>query len=307
MSRKEPLSKSYRSDPYQMPGYIIITPAHNEEALIGRAAESVVAQSVRPLKWVVVSDASTDRTIAVIETFASEHSFIEVVDLKRDAGRNFGNKVRAFNAGLERVKELDFDFIGNLDADISFEPDYFANILKQFTAAPKLGLAGGMVHTTVNGRFVSQDVALDSVAGAVQLFRRKCFEQIGGYRPMPGGGIDTAAEIAARMHGWETRTFLEFPVREHRLTGTASVGPLTACIKFGKRMYSLGYSPLFFCLRCLYRIMQPPAVLGSGATFYGYVASAIRREPRAMPPEAVRFLRHEQRGKLKRLLGFRAA
>jgi len=290
-----------------MPGYVIITPAHNEDALIGRTAESMAAQTIPPLKWVVVNDASTDRTREVVESYAARYPFIELVNLDRAAGRHFGNKVGAFNAGFERVKELGYDFIGNLDADISFGPVYFENILQQFRADPKLGLAGGMVHTTVNGEFVSQEVALDSVAGAVQLFRRKCFEQVGGYRPMPNGGIDAVAEIAARMHGWTTRTFAEFPVQEHRMTGSATSRPLTFRVKEGRRMHSLGYSPLFFCVRCLYRIKEKPVVVGSIAALYGYLASLFSRNPRAVSPEVVQFLRREQHGKLKRLLRIRTA
>ncbi len=289
-----------------MSSYVIITPAHNEEAFIAKTAESVVAQTVRPLKWVVVNDASGDQTREIIEKFAREHAFIELVNLDRAAGRHFGNKVRAFNAGLERVTHLGFDFIGNIDADLSFGPDYFANILRQFEGNPKLGLAGGMVHSCVDGEFESQNVALDSVAGAVQLFRRKCFEQVGGYRPLPNGGIDAAAEVTARMHGWMTQTFAEIQVLEHRRTGSATARPLTACVKEGRRMYSLGYSWLFFLFRCLYRSLKKPVVLGSCAGLYGYLASAVARNPVVLPPEVVRFLRQEQHGKLKRAFGLKA-
>ena len=230
------------------------------------------------------------------------------MDREREEGRHFGNKVHAFNEGLARMKDLDFAFVGNLDADITLEASYFAKLLGEFEADPKLGLAGGMVHTTVNGQFVSQEVALDSVAGAVQLFRRRCFEQIGGYRPLPNGGIDAAAEIAARMNGWTTRTFAELPVREHRLTGsTTSSSPLASRIKEGKRMYSLGYGLLFFGLRCLYRCFEQPAFVGSFAALYGYLRSAISRAPRDMSQEEVRFLRSEQRSKLMRSLGLRTA
>ena len=286
-----------------MAGYVIITPAHNEAALIGQTAESIAAQTMRPAKWVVVNDASSDRTREIIESHASRHDFIEVVNLERAAGRHFGNKVRAFNAGLDRVKHLAYDYVGNLDADMTVAPTYFAELLSRFTADAKLGLGGGMVHTSVGDKFVSQNVALDSVAGAVQLFRRECFEKIGGYRPMPGGGIDSAAEIAARMHGWETRTFPELRALEHRFTGTANASPVGASVKLGRRMYSLGYSPVFFCLRSLYRLFQPPLVIGSGALLYGYFSDAIQRKPQAVAPEVVRFLRQEQRGKLKRMLG----
>lgn len=290
-----------------MAKFVIITPAHNEEALIVHTAEAMIAQTVRPLRWVIVNDASTDRTRELVEGFAREHSFIEVVNLERAAGRHFGNKVRAFNAGLERVQGVDYEFVGNLDADMSLAPDYFQKLLAQFDVNPKLGIGGGMVHTTINGQFVSQEVALDSVAGAVQLFRRKCFEQIGGYRALPLGGIDAAAEIAARMHGWMTRTFPELPAWEHRFTGSATASPLKSRLKEGKRLYSLGYSPLFFLVRCLYRFRERPFLLGSLVAYWGFVMSAVGRTPIAVSPEMVSFLRAEQHGKLKRLIGLKAA
>lgn len=288
-----------------MSSYVLITPAHNEEALIGRTADSILAQTIRPLKWVVVNDASTDQTRQVVERYAQEHPFIELVNLERAAGRHFGNKVRAFNEGYARVKGLNYDFIGNLDADISFGPVYFENILRQFATDPKLGLAGGMVHTTINGQFVSQEVALDSVAGAVHLYRRKCFEDIGGYIPMPIGGEDSASEISARMHGWTTRTFPEFPVQEHRFTGSATAHPLRSRAKEGLRMYSLGYSPLFFLVRCVYRFRERPFLIGSCAAYFGFLKAAFARHPKMVSSEFVQFLRSEQRRKLKRLIGLK--
>ena len=290
-----------------MPAFVIITPAHNEESLIVHTAQAMIAQMIRPLKWVIVNDASTDGTRELIERLAREHSFIEVVNLERAAGRHFGNKVRAFNAGLERVKDLNLEFIGNLDADMSFEPNYFQSLLQQFESNPKLGIGGGMVHTTIDGKFVSQEVALDSVAGAVQLFRWKCFEQVGGYRAMPLGGIDAAAEVAARMLGWQTRTYPELVTREHRFTGAATASPLQSRLKEGKRMHSLGYSPVFFFVRCAYRILERPAVIGSVAALWGYFTSAISSAPVAVSPETVRYLRSEQHAKLKRLIRLKSA
>ena len=240
-----------------------------------------------------------------MDEYGSRYAFIEVVDHVRPPGRHFGNKVRAFNAGLDRLRGVEFDFVGNLDADISLESPYFECLLREFAADSKLGIAGGMIHTTMGDRYVSQEVALDSVAGAVQLFRKECFEQIGGYRTLPNGGIDAAAEIAARMNGWTTRTFEHLMVKEHRRTGSATATPLSARLREGRRMHSLGYSPLFFSLRCIYRVREQPAVIGSVAALYGYLVSALSRMPLAMSPQEVQFLRREQRGKMRRLLRLR--
>ncbi len=282
--------------------YAIITPAHNEEVFIERTIESVVSQTVLPAKWVIVNDSSTDRTRQIVESHVSCHDFIKLINLNREAGRHFGNKVRAFNSGVAALAECGYDYIGNLDADITLDRDYYERVLREFDKNPKLGIAGGMVSSYIDGRFVSQEVALDSVAGAVQLFRRGCFEQVGGYLALPFGGIDAAAEIMARMKDWSVRTFPEYRVLEHRRTGTATSGPIAARIKEGRRFYSLGYGFVFYCVRCVRRSMERPRLIGSAASLYGYLASLFRGKPVMLPPDVVRYLRSEQRGKLARVL-----
>ncbi len=287
--------------------YIVITPAHNEELFIEQAFRSISAQTVLPLKWIAVNDASTDATGALLDRCAAARpDLVEVVHLQRPQGRDFGNKARAFNAGLARAAGLDYAFIGNLDADISLAPDYLENILAAFDADAALGIAGGMVSSLIDGRFVSQKVALDSVAGAVQLFRRPCFEDVGGYLALPNGGIDAAAEITARSKGWAVRTLPELSVLEHRRTGTAAGRPLAARVREGRRLHALGYAFSFFMMRCIHRSMERPRIVGSAAALCGYLGALARQEPVALPPEVVSFLRREQRGKLRRALNIAA-
>ncbi|MBW8828577.1 MAG: glycosyltransferase family 2 protein [Burkholderiales bacterium] len=278
--------------------FVIITPAHNEEALIERTIESMISQVVRPIEWIIVNDNSTDCTADIVRRYAGQHDFLRLVDLHRTGTRHFGNKARAFNAGLAEVKTLDHLYVGNLDADISLERDYFKNILVEFESDPRLGIAGGMVSTRIGDRFVSQGVALDSVAGAVQLFRRSCFEEIGGYLALPEGGIDSAAEIMARMRGWKVRTFPALRVLEHRRTGTATALPVAAKLKEGRRLQSLGYGFMFLFLRCVYRSLEPPRGIGSAAMLVGYLQRMLKGHPIVLPPDVVSYLRAEQQRKL---------
>ncbi|MGD0207775.1 MAG: glycosyltransferase family A protein [Verrucomicrobiota bacterium] len=284
-----------------MSAYVIITPAHNEEAFIEQTIQSMIQQTFCPLKWIIVNDASTDRTREIVEECTRDRPFIRLVNMDRAAGRDFGKKVYAFNRGLEELHDLQYDFIGNLDADIELEPNYFENILRQFEKDTNLGIAGGQVFMKVGDKFVTHDETPDSVGGQVQLFRRKCFEDIGGYRPLKYGGIDAAAEIMTRMKGWNVRKFPENPVFEHRLTGFASGSQWKARMHDGRRFYSLGYGPMFYLARCVYRWKDPPVIVGSGAALVGYLWSMMRRQPIVLPRDVVRYLKAEHREKLKRV------
>lgn len=285
-----------------MRDYAIITPAHNEARLIPRTIDSVRNQTVRPAAWIIVDDASSDGTADVAATAIADLTFAHVVRVTRPPGRHFGNKVNAFNRGLAALPGVQYAYLGNLDADISLPARYYETVLDRFRDEPELGIGGGMVASQIGGRFVRQEVALDSVAGAVQLFRRECFESIGGYVPMPLGGVDTATEIKARMRGWRVRTFPDLEVREHRQTGSATAGPIASRYKEGRRLRGIGYSAMFFALRCAFRWRETPAVTGSIAALCGFVVSTLKREPLVMPPAEVRFLRAEQRAKVRRLL-----
>ena len=282
--------------------YVLITPAHNEEAFITQTIECVIKQDVRPIKWVIVNDGSSDRTKEIVEHYSEMHSFITPLDVERVSGRHFGYKARAFTRGFDVLRDLSFDLVGNLDADISLPTNYFSRLLAEFVDDPQLGIGGGMIHSRVDADYVSQSVALDSVAGAVQLFRRACFEQVGGYKILPNGGIDSVAEITARMKGWRVRTFAQLQVHEHRRTGSATARPLAARLREGYRFRSLGYGFLFYCARCVYRINETPRVVGSIVALAGYIASWIRRDPIVLAPDVVRYLRREQHQKLSQLL-----
>lgn len=289
------------------PAYVLITPARNEEEFIEATIRAVASQTLPPLRWIIVNDASTDRTAQLVETFARQHSFIRLVNLTREGGRNFGKKAEAFGRGLAEAKDLDYSFVGNLDADITVEPPYFEILLQKFAADQSLGIAGGCIYTKIGNTFESTDHTSDSVAGAVQMFRRKCFEDIGGYLPLPLGGIDAAAEITARMKGWRVSKVQELRASERRRTGTANVGVLESRVRLGKRFHSLGYHPMFYFLRCVYRVADAPFLIGSAAELFGFLGSVVQRKAIALPGPVVRHLRQEQMQKLRSLVFRRAA
>lgn len=283
--------------------YVIVTPARNEAPYIEHTLRSVAAQTVPPLRWVVVSDGSTDGTDEVVRRHQPACPWLELLRLPDREGRDFAAKVRAFEAGYERVRGLRFEVVVNLDADVSFPPDYFAFLLERFEAMPELGLAG--THYVEDGFHSYEDSFIDvhHVNGQCQLFRRRCYEDIGGYVPIRGGGIDWVAVRMARMKGWLTYSFHERVFEHHRKMGTASGGELQARMHYGRKDYFLGGHPLWELLRGAFQMTRKPYVLGGLGLWAGYFGCWLMRRPRAVPPEVMAFHQADQMRRLKALVG----
>jgi biofilm PGA synthesis N-glycosyltransferase PgaC len=278
--------------------YVIITPARNEATSIEQTIRAMVAQTIRPVKWVIVSDGSTDATDHIVSKYAAEHEWIESVRMPERKERHFAGKVNAFNAGYERVAGLEYDVIGNLDADITMDEGHFDFLLKKFAENPELGVAGTPFREgqrQYDYRFTS----VEHVSGACQLFRRDCFEEIGGYVPVKMGGIDLVAVLKARMKGWQTRSFPEKFCLHHRKIGTAKRSPLEASFKGGEGDYMLGMHPVWEIFRCIYQMSVPPVLLGGILRLAGFFWGVLTRVEKVVPPDLVQFRRAEQMRRLR--------
>ena len=289
-----------------LPGYVLVTPARNEAAHIGATLESVIAQTVRPLRWVIVDDGSTDGTAEVVTTHAQGQDWIELLRMPPRAAREFAGKVRAFEAGRARLNGLDYVVIGNLDADITLGPRHFESLLAHFVREPRLGVAGSPYAEDPDHpqrhAYAHPGANLEHVSGACQLFRRACYEAIGGYLALPGGGIDTAAGLAARAAGWQTRTYTEAVCLHHRPVGTAERGRLAARFQRGVRAWTFGGHPAWELLRGVADMRRPPFMLMGAAHWAGYGWAACRAVPRAVPPALVAQHRQEQLLRLGKLV-----
>jgi glycosyltransferase involved in cell wall biosynthesis len=283
--------------------YVLMTAAHNEEADIERTIQSVLAQTIRPVRWLIVSDNSTDRTNEIVQRYADQHSFICFHRVTRAPGRDFASKIVALRSGEHLLQGASYEFIGNMDADLSVEPTYFEDLMRQFEAHPRLGLAGGFVYEEVNGKFESRVVnRVYSVAHAAQLVRRECYEAIGGYAVLRYGGEDWHAQTSARMKGWDAQSIPELKIFHHRPTGGASSFYRSA-FRLGKLDYSFGTYFLFELIKCAGRLFKGPMLIGGLIRMVGYLDSYMRREPFLLSPELVAYLRKEQRERMLSLFG----
>ena len=278
--------------------YLLITAAKNEAEFIEKTILSVIDQIIKPAEWIIVNDGSTDDTEDIVKIYTNQYPFIKLFSRIQEERRNFASKVFAINYGLKNIDLNEYNFIGILDADVSFGPNYYSSLISKFKNRPKLGVAGGIFFDIYNGKKVKVYPSPFSVRGATQFFRLECFEQIGGLLPIKYGGEDGIACNAARMYGWEVCNFEDIEVVHHRPTGTVDRNILKARFRDGFVEYHLGYHPLFQLVKCIRRIKEKPIFFGSIFRFFGFWWANLKREERNISKELLSFIRKEQIGRL---------
>jgi poly-beta-1,6-N-acetyl-D-glucosamine synthase len=276
--------------------YIVISPVRDEEAYLRFTVESMLAQTIRPREWIIVNDGSTDGTAAIIDEYAVQYPWIRAVHrINRGFRKAGGGVVEAFNDGLRAVSVDDWDFIVKMDGDLTFEPTYFEKCLERFQRDPRLGIGGGVICYIENGAKRFEDCPEFHVRGATKIYRRECWDAIGGFWPAPGW--DTMDEVKANRLGWGTRSFPELHLHHHRYTGTAE-GIWGGMVKNGRANYVCGYHPLFMLAKCFRRLARKPYVVGSVALLYGFITGYLKQIPQASDAETIGFLRRQQLGRL---------
>ena len=277
--------------------YAVITPVRDEAEFIEKTLYSMVRQTVRPTEWVIVDDGSTDQTPEMVAGYAAGHPWLSLVRRADRGARQRGKGVvEAFYAGYETLT-ADYDFIVKLDGDLSFEPDYFESLLREFAASPRLGIAGGGVYERLDGHNWVLRAARDHVRGPTKVYRRACFEEIGGL--VPALGWDGVDEWKARSLGWEVRSFLDLKVLHYRVTGSAT-GSLKSRLEEGYGAYYMGYHPLFLIARGIQHMSSRPYLTGGMAMIVGFFIAPIRRKERLQDTSVIRYVRRTQ---FKQLLG----
>jgi glycosyltransferase involved in cell wall biosynthesis len=278
--------------------YAIISPVRDEAAYLPKTIKSIVNQTIQPMEWVIVNDGSTDHTAAVVDDAAARLPWLHAVHrANRGYRKSGGGVVEAFDAGYQALRSADWDFIVKLDGDLSFAPEYFERCFEYFSEDPKLGIGGGAIYNLVDGKLVLEACPRFHVRGATKIYRRDCWEALGGLLPAPGW--DTLDEVKAQMKGWTTRTFSDLPLTHYRYTGSAE-GLWRGLVKNGRASYICGYHPLFMAARCTARLIHRPFAIGSLALAYGYISGYITGLRRVNDPQLIQFLRGQQ---LRRLMG----
>ena len=279
--------------------YVLISPIRDEAEYFQKTIDSVATQTIRPAKWVIVDDGSTDQTGEMAERAAEQYPWIEVVHRTDRGGRLVGpGVIETFYDGHQRLNGLNYDYVCKLDGDLSFGKEYFEHLLGLFDHNPRLGSASGKVFLPVGHRFVEERMIDEHVAGQAKFYRRECFEEIGGFvRAVMWDGID---EHRARMAGWETRSYRdpELKIIHHRLMGSSHRSIIHGRLRWGRGQYFMGTHPLYIIASGISRMRERPFVVGGLCIMLGYFLAYLRQHPRYEDKEFRRELRKWQ---LKRL------
>ena len=276
--------------------YVIITPVRDEERYIRDTIQSVRSQTVKPKQWIIVNDGSTDRTADVIKEYTYGCRWIRTLHRGNRGYRKSGaGVVEAFYDGYNSLDYEDWEFLVKLDADLRFDESYFEHCFNHFLKNPKLGIGGGMVYNLLNKKERAEKTPIFHVRGATKIYRRACWDDIGGLIRAPGW--DTVDELKANMLGWQTTTFSNLRVVQLKPTGTAE-GKLKDLVKGGRAAYISGYHPAFMALRCLRRIFLSPYIVGAFALLYGYCRGYFDGTKRVDDGELIKFIRRQQVNKI---------
>lgn len=254
--------------------YIIITPACNEEEFIERTLKSVIKQTLIPIEWIIVDDGSTDQTAQIVTRYANQYSWIKLYSFEK-VPVPFGEHVYAnFYKGYEMISQNDWQVIVKLDADLDIDrEDFFEFQIKKMKEWPQLGICSGITYSMVNGvKKFSKGRHYWRTGGAMKVYSRECFEQIGGIKPIYGwDGLD---EYQAMYHGWKTRTFFELPVNHlGKKRALHREKELQLAEAKGKSLYQRGYPFEFVILKGIKFLRMSKG--HTKAFFKGYINSKI--------------------------------
>lgn len=277
--------------------FAIVTPAYNEEKCIGKTIESVINQSIKPVKWIIVDDGSTDQTANIVKDYASKFPWIQYVHRVRDPNITYyASNVYALQLGVDSLGETAIDFMAILDADIELPNRYYETINEAFNSDDRLGIASGNCADIIEGKIVTHLYDRRSSAKSIMVLRKACFDQIGGFLPLKHGGEDTCACFTARMHGWKTWAFHELMVIHNKPLGTGASGKILKIrFKQGLCDWSLAAPMVFEILKSIRRCFkEPPLMIGGLARMVGYCYGIFFEKERQISEDLVRYIRKEQ-------------
>lgn len=258
--------------------------------------DTVVAQTIRPARWVIVDDGSTDETAGILAEYAAQHDWIVVVT-RVDRGRRAVGPgvIEAFYAGFETIDPSQYDYLCKLDLDLNLPSAYFEGLIKRMEANPRIATCSGKAYVWERGELVNERHGDETSIGASKFYRMSCFTQLGGFvREVMWDGIDGHR---CRMQGWIACSWDDPDLRfiHLRPMGSSQTSIFTGRMRHGFGQYFMGTGFLYMLANAANRLNEKPYVVGSLAMVWGWLWSWLQHKPRYDDPAFRRFLRRYQR------------
>ena len=163
----------------------VLMSVYNGESYLREAIESILNQNYTDFEFIIIDDASTDATAAILDGFD---------DLRIVRSRNEENigLTRSLNKGLATAQG---DYIARMDADDISLPERLGKQVDFLEAHPEVGVLGSAVHVINNNGDLSHIWRLpaehavirwrlcfnDPIAHPTAMMRREALERVGGY------------------------------------------------------------------------------------------------------------------------------
>jgi len=282
--------------------YFIVTPAKNEEENLPSTIRSIERQTIKPILWVIVDDGSTDSTPQIIESAKKKHEWIHSIHLNESARDLTIHCASVYKIGLDsgikycEGNKMEYEYIATVDADINLENTYFENLIKEFEKNPNLGIASGETWSIVGDRVMPAKQRENLPSGGHRLWRKKCFEETGGF--LLTHSWDSVLNVKAALRGWKVKRFEEYKAIQRRMTSSAE-GLWKGWRIRGESAYYLDFHPLYVVARAIRYLFEKPYYIGL-AYLVGYVNSYINRKEKSDDEEIRNYYRYTRPQEIKK-------
>ena len=190
---------------FDFPRVAVLIPAHNEEKVIRRTLNAMLAFDYPPDRFeiLVINDGSTDATETIVKEIAGRDRRVGLLSIPEGEGGK--GKSRALNIGL---RHTDAEFVAVYDADNTPVPSALRYLMAQLLLHPDLGAVLGKFrtvnrHRNLLTRFVNIETL--SFQSILQAGRWKLFK----ISTLPGTNFVVRRRLLEELKGWDEEAITE--------------------------------------------------------------------------------------------------